>query len=81
VLFTWRSDAHNEVPEGWVRTRAKVLPDGELHVSYPVHLTFKLSEDRAHLVGASRLDSTPSLLLSRMASDKLSALLMPWPEP
>lgn len=80
VLFTWRSEARDDVPSGWIRTRAKLLPDGALHLSYPVHLTFKLSEDWAHLVGTSRLDPVPSLLLSRTASDKLSAYLMPLPE-
>jgi hypothetical protein len=52
VLFAWGRNADGSRPRGSIRTRAKILPDGRLCISYPVHLIFPLSED-------SRVSSAP----------------------
>ncbi len=47
-------------------TRAKILPDGRLCISYPQHLVFTLSEDSRSLVGTKvHADPLASLLLTR----------------
>ncbi len=53
-------------PQGSTWTRAKILPDGRLCISYPQHLVFTLSEDSRSLVGTKvHADPLASLLLTR----------------
>jgi hypothetical protein len=81
VLFAWETPEPGGAPAGWMRTRAKVLAGGRLHLSYPLHVTFTLSDDHANVVGTrGRMDPSSSVLLSRVASDTVSAHLLPLPD-
>jgi hypothetical protein len=67
VRFSWGRNADGSRPQGSIRTRAKILPDGRLSISYPVHLIFSLSEDSRSLVGTSvHADPLASVLLTRV---------------
>jgi hypothetical protein len=67
VLFEWGKYADGSSPQGSMRTRAKILPDGRLSISYPVHLIFTLSEDSRSLVGTTvHADPFASVLLTRV---------------
>ncbi|MBI4537625.1 MAG: hypothetical protein HY712_06680 [candidate division NC10 bacterium] len=79
VLLAWGEGKKGSVTPGSMRLRAKVLPDGRIHVDHPVHLTLTLSEDRMNLVGTKGpSDSTVSLLLGRIRpTDALAPLAVP----
>lgn len=67
VLFAWGRNADGSRPQWSMRTRAKILPEGRLSVSYPVHLIFTLSEDSRSLVGTTvHADPLASVLLTRV---------------
>ena len=67
VLFAWGRNADGSSAQGSIRTRAKILPDGRLCISYPVHLILTLSEDSRHLVGTTvHEDPLASVLLTRV---------------
>jgi hypothetical protein len=67
VLFAWGKYADGSGPQGSMRTRAKLLPDGRLCISYPVHLIFTLSEDSRNLIGTTvPADPLASVLLARV---------------
>ncbi len=67
VLFEWGKNADGSSPQGSMRTRAKILPEGRLSISYPVHLIFTLSEDSRSLVGTTvHADPFASVLLTRV---------------
>jgi hypothetical protein len=67
VLFAWGRNADGSRPHGSIRTRAKILPDGRLCISYPVHLIFSLSEDSRSLIGTTvNADPLASVLLTRV---------------
>lgn len=67
VHFAWGKSADGSGPQGSMRTRAKILPDGRLGISYPVHLVFTLAEDSRSLVGTTvPADPLASVLLTRV---------------
>jgi hypothetical protein len=67
VLFAWGKNADGSGPQESMRTRAKILPDGRLGISYPVHLVFTLSEDSRNLIGTTvPADPLASVLLARV---------------
>ncbi len=67
VLFEWGKNPDGSSPQGSMRTRAKILPEGRLSVSYPVHLIFTLSEDSRSLVGTTvHAGPFASVLLTRV---------------
>jgi hypothetical protein len=52
VSYTWGDQPKGKFHEGWVRVRARVLPDGKLFwTRIPGEFTFQLSEDWTTLVG------------------------------
>jgi hypothetical protein len=66
VLLEWGKNANGSSPQGSMRTRAKILPDGRLCIPYPVHLIFALSEDSRSLAGTTvHADPLASVLLTR----------------
>jgi len=66
VLLAWGEDAERPNPRDSNWMRAKILPDGWLCISYPVHLILTLSEDRRSLVGTTvHADPLASVLLTR----------------
>ena len=67
VLLVWGTNADGSSPQGSMRTRAKILPDGRLCISYPVQLILALSEDSRSLVGTTvHADPLASVLLTRV---------------
>jgi hypothetical protein len=63
-----------------MRSRAKVLAGGRLHVSSPFPMTLTLSEDRRALVGAvSGREPGPCPILARTTPDGLMASALPLP--
>jgi len=66
VLFEWGKNADGSSPQGSMQTRAKILPDGRLSISYPAQLIFALSEDSRSLVGTTvHADPLASVMLTR----------------
>jgi hypothetical protein len=67
VFLAWGKDAEGFNPQGSMWTHAKILPDGRLCISYPVHLILALSEDSRNLVGTTvHADPLASVLLTRV---------------
>ena len=74
VLLAWGEDAEGSNPQGSMWTRAKILPDGRLCISYPLHLILTLSEDSRSLVGTTvHADPLASVLLTRAEEDQALA--------
>jgi hypothetical protein len=66
VLYTWPEDPNGRFRPGWIRTRAKILPNGKLHWRHPGDFTFELSEDYTALVGKmDRAGRTATIVLYR----------------
>jgi hypothetical protein len=71
VLLAWGKNAEGPNPRGSLWTRAKILPDGQLCISYPVHLILTLSEDTHALVGTTvHADPLASVLLTRVGEEQ-----------
>lgn len=76
VLLAWGDVPVEGIPSGSMRLRAKILPDGRLHVADPFQLTFTLSEDGRDLVGTrGPADPSVSVVLKRVAPDTALARL------
>ncbi len=71
VHFAWGKNAENTNTQGAIWTRAKILPDGRLCISYPLQLIFTLSEDSRSLVGTKvHADPFVSVLLARAEEEQ-----------
>ncbi len=71
VLLAWGRDAEGSNPKGPMWTRAKILPDGRLCISYPAQLVLSLSEDSRILVGTTvHADPLASVVLTRTEEER-----------
>ena len=69
VTYTWGEHPDGRFQKGWVRVRAKVLPDGKLFWRHPGDFTFRLSEDWTTLVGIrEHWSGTANSLMRRVPS-------------
>jgi hypothetical protein len=76
VFIAWGDSSRDGIPGGSLRMRAKILPDGRLHLAHPFQMTLALSDDGLNLVG-TRGESDPnvSIVLRRVAPDGALAAL------
>lgn len=77
VLYSWGDQPQGMFQRGWVRVRARVLPNGKLFWRYPGDFTFQLAEDWMTLVGTREQGgSMATSLMRRVPSDvALTALV------
>lgn len=72
VRLDWGKTAKGSEPHASMWTRAKILPDGRLCISYPLQLIFTLSEDSRSLVGTTlHVDPLASVLLTRIEEEQV----------
>ena len=76
VTYTWGDHPDGRFQKGWVRVRAKVLPDGKLFWQHPGDFTFQLSEDWTTLVGKREQGgATATSLMRRVPEDAARSTL------
>jgi len=70
ILYSWGDQPEGMFQRGWVRVRARVLPNGKLFWRHPGEFTFQLSEDWTTLVGKREQGGrTATSLMRRVPSD------------